>query len=697
MPDAADPVLEGGGVRDSQQKAAPGMAQQARASMDDHVAQVCNLSETEKRLWSAFARGELVDLRAGDPEVDDPRNSGLWPQIRRVRAEVVTALLLGAVKPAAGFVPGVHLAGAYVEGTMDVQHGVVGCVLEMKDCCCNSGIVLASAKTRTVDLSGSVLQRIDATSAVIDGDLVLDQARATAIAVDGAHVTGSVSLHGAHLANPGHTALAAPRMTVDGDLGCTGRFHAEGEVTLTSAHIGGKLSLDGAHLANRGSSALTAEGLTVDGDLTCADKFRAEGRVRLSDAHIRGMLDLDGAHLTNHGGEALTAYRLAVDGDMGCMGTFCAEGEMELTWARIGGNLFLDGAHLTNSSGNTLTANGLTVQGSMTCGDGFRSEGDVVLQFAHVIGHILLEGVHQAKPGGVALRAAGLTADGLFFGEQFCAEGAVKIPGAHIKRGLALVGAHFFNPDGIALDADRLIVDGDVSIRSGVQAKGSIKLTHAHVTGQLELNDATTLKVDLGSAVVNDFHDQPGSWPKELLLDGFTYQNLQPCIAATGNPGRLTWLARDPTGFHAQPYEQLAGYYRSLGQEEEARTVLLAKQRHQRAEFAMPRKVGSWTLDALVGYGYRPSRAFAWLIALLIAGSVYFSINPPAPLNPARHPPFQPFLYTAKLVIPLVSFGQDATWVLGTTAQWVAAILTSLGWIFATAAVAGVTRVLTRK
>jgi hypothetical protein len=75
---------------------------------------------------------------------------------------------------------------------------------------------------------------------------------------------------------------------------------------------------------------------------------------------------------------------------------------------------------------------------------------------------------------------------------------------------------------------------------------------------------------------------------------------------------------------------------------------------------------------------------------------VYFTINQPTPLNPAHHPQFQPILYAASLVIPIVNLGQGGIWELTPADQWAAATLTALGWIFATAAVAGITRVLTR-
>ena len=39
----------------------------------------------------AFGGGELVDLRVGDPEADDPAHGDRWGEARQVRAEVVAA------------------------------------------------------------------------------------------------------------------------------------------------------------------------------------------------------------------------------------------------------------------------------------------------------------------------------------------------------------------------------------------------------------------------------------------------------------------------------------------------------------------------------------------------------------------------------------------------------------------------------
>jgi hypothetical protein len=201
--------------------------------------------------------------------------------------------------------------------------------------------------------------------------------------------------------------------------------------------------------------------------------------------------------------------------------------------------------------------------------------------------------------------------------------------------------------------------------------------------------------IDLTAAKVATLHDTPPDWPS-ACKDGFEYADLQPYVAASGEAGRLEWLSRSPEGYRPQPYEQLAAYYRKLGNDQEARTVLLAKQRRRRTESPLAIKLFGYVLDILVGYGYRPLRAFSWLIFLLAFGSLYFAANHPAPVDPAHHPYFQPVLYAASLIIPVVNLGENDAWNNSGLPQWVAAFLIAMGWILATAVVAAITRVLTR-
>ena len=209
-------------------------------------------TEPEQRVWAAFARGELADLRAGDAEADDPRRAETWDAARRVRAEVVAALWLGAVKPAAGCVPRLRLAGALIEGSVDVHGGIINCPVEMTDCCFTGALVLAEARTRTVDLSRSVLGTMNAAAAEFGGHLLLLKCQANEVNLDLAHISGRLDLGGAKLANPGGKALSADGITVGGDMFSRNGFESDGEIRLLGAHISGQLDLRGAKLANPG-------------------------------------------------------------------------------------------------------------------------------------------------------------------------------------------------------------------------------------------------------------------------------------------------------------------------------------------------------------------------------------------------------------------------------------------------------------
>ena len=72
--------------------------------------------------------------------------------------------------------------------------------------------------------------------------------------------------------------------------------------------------------------------------------------------------------------------------------------------------------------------------------------------------------------------------------------------------------------------------------------------------------------------------------------DGFVYGSIKVAVAgewreAVGRPDsvahRMRWIRRSP-GYSPQPYEQLASWYRKAGHDDDARRVLLAKQRHRR-------------------------------------------------------------------------------------------------------------------
>src|SRR5205823_6588778 len=199
--------------------------------------------------------------------------------------------------------------------------------------------------------------------------------------------------------------------------------------------------------------------------------------------------------------------------------------------------------------------------------------------------------------------------------EGYSADEEVRLLDAHIGSQLYWTGAQFSNPSGTALSADRSTVDGGLVCREGFKATGKVSLTDAHIGTQLnisggqfsnpggsalKLNRATVsgplrMKsavlegvLDLTSAQTSSYHDDQGSWPQELLLDGFVYD----AIEGASVKERLQWLRRNKSGYSPQIYDQLAAVYRAAGQDEDARRILIAKQRCRFAKRHLVWRVG---------------------------------------------------------------------------------------------------------
>jgi hypothetical protein len=173
----------------------------------------------------------------------------------------------------------------------------------------------------------------------------------------------------------------------------------------------------------------------------------------------------------------------------------------------------------------------------------------------------------------------------------------------------------------------------------------------------------------------------PDGTPCGLRVNELTYDTLTPLLPADQ---RVRWLTTEPGGYLPQPYEQLAASYRRLGHDADARTVLLAKQRHRRSALPLPLRLSGFLQDATTRYGYRPGRAALWLAALIAVGTIAFGLHHPAPASSTAHPQFNPFFYTLDLVLPVVGYGQQSAFTPAGIYQWLSYMLITAGWILAT-------------
>ncbi|MFK4064548.1 membrane-associated oxidoreductase [Streptomyces sp. NPDC029674] len=371
----------------------------------------------------------------------------------------------------------------------------------------------------------------------------------------------------------------------------------------------------------------------------------------------------------------LHAIALRVDGSLR-MSKSRVRGPVRLGGARISGAVFLNGAHVGEEGiaydEPVLALNRVTVDDDFQADGGFRADGLVRLAGAVIAGNISFDDAVLSNPGGTALHAANLSGGTDLHAMRLRAYGRLNLPGARLGGRLNLDGARLSNPGGMALRASGLVatalyldrsapIEGDVTLRSC----------------QLEL-----------------LHVPPGSWPDRVRLDGLTYTRIGPREPAER---WLRVLERDTEGYVPYAYEQLTAAYRRSGDDAAARTVQLAKERRHRATLARPARAWGHLQDVTVGYGFRPTRAAAWLLSLLLAGSVTFALREPRALKRDESPDFNALFYTLDLLLPIVDFGQERAYAAEGAYQWFGYALVVLGWTLATTIAAGVTRAISRQ
>jgi hypothetical protein len=324
----------------------------------------------------------------------------------------------------------------------------------------------------------------------------------------------------------------------------------------------------------------------------------------------------------------------------------------------------------------------------------------------------------------------------------------VRLSDTQIGGHLFCTEAIFTNPDNQALTADRLTVNGDLFLIK-THCTGRVSLSGTHIGGHLNcteavfssnsedravnLRDASVGQsvlmrpaalcggLDLRRAQVGVWYDEKRTWATRLALEGFVYGSID-APDATVKDRLKSWLPRN--NYLPQPYEQLAGVYRREGNEQNARTVAIGKQRARRAasakRWAPSAENRSWSSRYLrhlwsamlrawsavlrwtIGYGYRPALALVPLALLILIGSVLFQLlsHHPHLLHPAKtgaeQPSFNALRYTVDLLLPVANFKQRDSFVTGGWAAWASFGFIFAGWLLAAIVVTGLTDVFKR-
>ena len=619
------------------------------------------LTEVDKKLFAAVAKGEEADYSSKKDEENNPANADKWTAKRVIKAEQIQWLCTDREAKKHVRHKGMQVQGARIEGELDLDFVEMNFPLSFHKCAFDKTISLQYAQIRALYFVGT-------------------------------H-TGSIVADG---------------LVVEASVFLSDNFKAEGEVIFTGANIGGIFSCIKGKFINPGKKALSADRINVKGGVYLREGFRAEGEVRFPGANIDGVLDCTKGAFINLDKVALQVDRLNVKGGVFLNDGFKAEGEVRLPGAIIGGDLSCIKSEFINPGRRALSADGLNINGNVYLRDGFRAEGEVRLPGATIGGYLDCSGIPEKKtkggefinPGKIALFADRLNVKGdVFLRNGFKAEGNVQLLGATIGGSLSCTKGEFINPGKYALLADRLNVQGNVSFRKDFKAEGRVSLSGAMINRLFIWTDVDLPEkagLDLRSAKIGTLWDEQKSWPDEgeLYLHGLVYDNIYD-KAPKDVKSRIEWLRlQGGDGFKPQPYEQLADVLKKSGHEETAKEILIAKNKDRIRSGPKLTKIEWWRykfFGPMIGYGYRPWDVFwkgpfgiwflfsilFWLVIGCMSfragykndlfsptmGWAYDSSKVQINLNlKDQYPAFNFFVYSIDTFVPLVDLHQTKYW-----------------------------------
>ncbi|MCI4664615.1 MAG: hypothetical protein MRY74_07825 [Neomegalonema sp.] len=623
-----------------------------------------------------------------------------------IRAGFLRFLAMGGDKQFKTQERGISVRGAVIIGSLNMHRAKEVGGLVLQDCYFSDAVVVTDGRLECLHLDGSYMPGLFGEGVDIREDLFLRGVQCNGPALFRvANLGGYVDCEGAAFAlaegeHAGHDAFNCDGATIRSDVIFKGGFTADGRVSLAGAKVGGGLICDGGGFSDRrgdtSTKVLNCDNASFENDVSLC-KATANGRISFDNTTINGILRCTGATFTNlsEDGEAIAldcrratiASDVELNDDRAAPGVikFTAQGVITFAGAKIGGSLNCRGAQLQNQTangeGNALDGTGVEVGGSVDLREGFTSHGVVSFRNAKIKGNMSLifgEFYNLAQRQGSQIEMA---------------ETALNFSGATIR------GVLWLGPTATKDDATPKIY-------------GSIDLQGGHAHQVIDHPDAWPG----GAAAVVETKD--GAKLKcALLIDGFTYDRFVGGGRYDAS-SRMEWLARQPEAhreedFRPQPYQQLVKVLTDMGHDRDAR--LIAKERQfaqRRADFL--RTWGpsarakqrwrwlAWPFGALIyyiferlgfgllaGYGYGQRRIIGMLAAIWLAGAFVYGqaaeqglIVPTAPYvyaeadrakacakswtscaaMPVEHTAFEPFLYSADVMAPVVAFGIETDW-----------------------------------
>jgi len=330
----------------------------------------------EERLYRCVARGEAWSPEGVNMNEVKPADAAAWPRDRTLRGDRIAWLVND--RAALGHVTtrGIGIAGAKVEGEIDISFCTMAAKIALKKCHIGEGLSALSAEVGGLYLDGSKVAFLHADGIAIQGNCHLRDGFSAdgEVRLLGARIEGDLDCSNGHFhAGKGKKALNADRLQAGGNVFLDEGFTSDGEVRLVGARIEGNLECHNGHFhAVMDGYALNADGLHTEGSVFLNEGFASDGAVRLLGVRIGGNLECRNGHFHAGGdGYALSADGLQAGGTVFLNRGFTSDGAVRLVGAAIKGNLSCEGSSFTSGkSGKAICAESSRIDGNVFIREG---------------------------------------------------------------------------------------------------------------------------------------------------------------------------------------------------------------------------------------------------------------------------------------------------------------------------------------
>jgi hypothetical protein len=483
-------------------------------------------------------------------------------------------------------------------------------------------------------------------------------------------------------------------------------FKSIGEIDLIDTEINGVLSSNGGQFENIDGTTINAQRIKVKGGVLLRNGFKSIGKVDFFNARIDNSVYLNGGSFQKGTSDivALQASNASINGDLNLSRyqnikeniPFKSTGQIGLAGAEINGSLTSQGGQLENSEGITINAPGLKSK-SVFLGNDFNSKGKVVFSGAAISRNFVCTSSEFTTNEGNVLSLNGSTINGdvrlsgLPFDDKkkvddsFVTNGGVDLSNTHILGNLIFFNSSFKGNEKPAFYARSINIEGDAQL-TNFSANGIVDFTNATINRFFKYKDvlsAETVILRLSHAKVGVLDDEKKSWPVlgKLDIDGFIYNAISNVNVLTSQD-RIEWIRRQyatntdgnnstdknllRNKFNAQPYEQLASYYKGNGFDKEFGEVEIAKNDDLRktGRLGWMENISQISLGT-IGYGYKVSNAvLASFVVIMIGWIVFhagFKSGTMVKTNQSEIKKigslkfYQSFIYSLDMFIPIVN------------------------------------------